>query len=145
MTSQNETESNRSTITAAFEAWRDGRAPITETFAPDMTWRIEGHSAASRAYASKTEFIDEVLTPFAQRFSTTEPFRPVNIRGVYADGDTVIVLWDGRGTTINDTTYENSYAWFMQLRDSKVIDGTAFYDSISFNGLWAEVTPRAPA
>jgi len=26
----------------------------------------------------------------------------VNIRAVYADGDTVIVLWDGRGTTIDN-------------------------------------------
>jgi hypothetical protein len=29
-----------------------------------MTWRIEGHSAASRAYANRREFIDEVLAPF---------------------------------------------------------------------------------
>ena len=141
MTSSDETEANRSVIATAFEGWRDGTAAITETFAAEMTWRIEGHSAASREYASTEEFIAEVLAPFGQRFSSSDPFRPVRIRGVYADGDTVVVLWDGRGTTINDTTYENSYAWFMQLRDGKVIDGTAFYDSISFNKLWAEVTP----
>ncbi len=145
MPSRDETERNRATMTAAFEAWRDGSAPISETFARDMTWEIVGHSAASRRYATTNEFIDEVLTPFAQRFSTTDPFRPFNIRGVFADGDTVIVLWDGRGTTINDTTYENTYAWCMQLRDGKVIDGTAFYDSISFNQLWADVTPVNPA
>ena len=61
---------------------------------------------------------------------------------MYADGDTVVVLWDGRGTTINGTPYENSYAWFMRMRDGQVVDGTAFYDSISFNHLWHEVTPR---
>ena len=66
----------------------------------------------------------------------------MSIRAVYADGDTVIVLWDGRGTAIDHTTYENSIAWFMQMRDGKVIDGTAFYDSISFNELWTKVTPR---
>ena len=37
--------------------------------------------------------------------------------------------------------YENSYAWFMQLRDGQVVDGTAFYDSISFNDLWTRVQP----
>jgi ketosteroid isomerase-like protein len=141
---QDETERNRSTIADAFEAWRDGTAPITDAFAPDMTWRIEGHSAASRAYADKTEFIDEVLAPFGRRFSTGDPFRPIKIRGVYADGDTVIVLWDGRGTTIDDTIYENSYAWFMRLKDDKVVCGTAFYDSISFNTLWTQVTPAGP-
>jgi ketosteroid isomerase-like protein len=33
--------------------------------------------------------------------------------------------------------------WFMELRDGKVIDGTAFYDSISFNDLWTRVQPRS--
>jgi ketosteroid isomerase-like protein len=60
---------------------------------------------------------------------------------VYADGDTVIVLWDGRGTANDGKHYENSYAWFMKMRDGKVIDGTAFYDSISFNELWSRVQP----
>jgi ketosteroid isomerase-like protein len=27
----------------------------------------------------------------------------------------------------------------MKMRDGKVIDGTAFYDSISFNDLWDRV------
>ena len=141
MAGQDNTERNRATITGAFEAWRDQIAPITDAFAPEMTWRIEGHSAASRAYADKTEFVNEVLAPFGRRFSVGDPFRPVNIRGVYADGETVIVLWDGRGTTIAGTTYQNSYAWFMRLKNDKVIDGIAFYDSISFNTLWTQVAP----
>jgi uncharacterized protein len=31
----------------------------------------------------------------------------------------------------------------MKLRDGKVVDGTAFYDSISFNDLWTRVQPRS--
>jgi uncharacterized protein len=30
----------------------------------------------------------------------------------------------------------------MRLADGLVVDGTAFYDSISFNGLWERVQPR---
>ena len=37
--------------------------------------------------------------------------------------------------------YENSYARFMKLYEGKVIDGTAFYESISFNDLWTESNP----
>jgi hypothetical protein len=74
--SDNETESTRSTMTAAFEAWRDTHTPITDTFAPEMTWRIEGHSAASHAYANKDEFIDEVLAPFGQRSRPRIPSDP---------------------------------------------------------------------
>jgi hypothetical protein len=138
-----QTEANRETIREAFEAWKNGTASITDVFAPEMVWRIEGHSAASKQYESKQQFIDEVLAPFGARFSASgDPFRPVTIRSVHADGDTVIVLWDGRGTANDGKPYENSYAWFMKMRDGKVIDGTAFYDSISFNELWSRVQTR---
>jgi uncharacterized protein len=65
----------------------------------------------------------------------------VVIRSVYADGDTVIVARDGRGIATDGQPYENSYVWIMRLSDGQVIDGTAFYDSISFNELWARVQP----
>jgi ketosteroid isomerase-like protein len=29
----------------------------------------------------------------------------------------------------------------MTLSDGKIVDGTAFYDSIAFNELWDSVTP----
>ncbi len=60
-----------------------------------------------------------------------------------ADGDTVAVVWDGRGVANDGQPYENSYAWIMRMRDGEVVDGTAFYDSISFNALWARVTLAA--
>lgn len=110
------TEGNREIIRQAFDAWRQGTGAITSVFAPDMVWRIEGHSAASKEYGSKRQFIDEVLAPFGARFSESEPFRPVAIRGVYA--------------------------WIMKLADGLVVDGTAFFDSISFNGLWTRVQLR---
>jgi uncharacterized protein len=106
------TELNRQTIRQAFDAWKDGTGAIADVFAPDMVWRIEGHSLASREYADRQQFVDEVLAPFGARFSASEPFRPVTIRSVHADGDTVIVLWEGRGIATDGRPYENSYAWF---------------------------------
>lgn len=136
-----ETQSNHEIIRRAFESWRDDGATITNIFAPDMVWRIEGHSLASREYGSSQEFIDYVLTPFGARFSREEPFRPVRIRSITADGDTVVVVWDGRGIAADGKPYANSYAWIMRLSDGKVVDGTAFYDSISFNDLWTRIQP----
>ena len=135
-------ESNRQIIRAAFDAWQAGTAAITGVFAPQMVWRIEGHSLAAKEYADTQQFIDEVLAPFGARFSSSQPFRPTTIRSVHADGDTVIVVWDGRGIANDGQPYENSYAWFMRMRDGKVVDGTAFFDSISFNDLWTRVAPR---
>ena len=141
-TQSTRTETNRDLVGQFFEAWQHGTAPITDAFAPDMTWRVEGHSLASKSYRDTAQFVDEVLAPFGARFSTTEPFRPVKVRAIVADDDTVVVLWDGRGITNDGQPYENSYAWFMTLRDGKVVDGTAFFDSISFNDLWSRVPPR---
>jgi uncharacterized protein len=135
--------SNREIVTDAFRSWANGTGYVASLFADDMTWEITGKSAASRKYANTQQFLDECLHPFGARFSSSDPFRPVNIRAIYDDEDnsTVIVLWDGQGTTTAGTTYRNTYAWFMTLRGGKVIDGTAFYDSIAFNELWESVTP----
>src|SRR4051794_13792432 len=98
MTESAETEANRETIRGAFAAWGERAAPITDVFAPEMTWRVEGTSEGAGEYRDRQDFIDRVLAPFGARFAhSDEPFRPVNVRGIYADGDTVIVLWDGRG------------------------------------------------
>ena len=128
-------------VEAAFKDWRDGTGYVSRLFAPHMTWEIVGRSAASAKYANADEFITKVLEPFGRRFSTTDPFRPVTIRGIYADGPTVIALWDGAGTTIAGTPYENTYAWILTLKDRLIIHGVAFYDSVAFNELW-EIAPR---
>jgi uncharacterized protein len=136
-----ETEHNREVVRRAFEAWQRASGAITDLFAPDMTWRIEGHSLASKEYRNRREFMDEVLEPFGARFATGEPVRPIRIRSIHTDGDTVIVVWDGRGVANDGQPYENSYAWIMRLVDGEVVDGTDFYDSISFNDLWTRVQP----
>jgi ketosteroid isomerase-like protein len=130
---------NREKVAAAFDAWKAGTGYITGLLADELRWTIAGNSAASKTYESKQQFIDEVLHPFGQRFST--PFRPVTIRGLYADGDTVIILWDGEGIALDGKPYVNTYAWFLTFRDGLVVEATAFYDSIAFNDLWSRVVP----
>src|SRR5262249_38917363 len=136
-----DTERNRATVTAAFDAWQQGTRPILDLFADDMVWRIEGNSLAANEYPTKQAFIDAVLAPFGARFEGGERFRPVAIRAILADGDTVVALWDGRGVARDGIAYENSYAWFMRLRDGLVVDGTAFYDTLTFDELWRRVAP----
>jgi ketosteroid isomerase-like protein len=62
--------------------------------------------------------------------------------GFFADGATVIVVWDGRGIAHDGPPYENSYAWFMEMRDGTVVDATAFFDSIALHELWTRVQPQ---
>jgi ketosteroid isomerase-like protein len=139
MSTSADTEANRDTVRVAFTAWQSGTAPITDLFAPELVRRIEGHSVASREYVDRQTFIDEVLIPFGARFANGERFRPVTIRAIIADGDTVVVVWDGRGVANDGRPYANSYGWIMRLADGRVIHSIAFYDSISFNDLWSRV------
>jgi hypothetical protein len=134
---------NRQIVADAFAAWAAGTAPITSIFAPEMRWEIVGRSAASGTYDSTQQFVDEVLSPFGARFSPEAPFRPVTIRAIYADDEqpTVAVVWDGEGITRIGTAYRNTYAWFLRMEEGKVVEGTAFYDSIAFDELWQTVSP----
>jgi hypothetical protein len=100
----NETEANRETIRRAFEAWHARTAAITDVFAPEMVWRIEGHSHASGEYASKQAFVDQVLRPFGARFAASgDPFRPITIRSIlHEPGVAVLVRLPvvGRAATV---------------------------------------------
>jgi ketosteroid isomerase-like protein len=135
--------SNREVARDAFAAWATGAGPVTSIFAPGMQWEIAGRSAVSGCYDGTQQFIDEALRPFGDRFDPTAPFRPVTVRGIYADDeqDTVAVLWEGEGTTAAGTTYRDTCAWFLTFADGKVVAGTAFFDSIAFNELWENVKP----
>lgn len=98
--------SNRDIVTDAFRSWANGTGYVASIFADDMIWEITGRSPASRKYANTQQFLDERPHPFGARFSSSDPFRPVNIQAIYDDDDnsTVIVLWDGQGTTTADIT-----------------------------------------
>ena len=137
--------SNRELARDAFAAWATGAGPVTSIFATGMTWEIAGRSERAGTYDNTQQFADEVLHPFGERFSTTAPFRPTKIRGIYADDEqeTVVVVWDGEGTTVAGTSYRNTYAWVLTFAEGKVVHGLAFFDSISFDELWRDVPPDA--
>ena len=131
----------REVIVGAFRSWQAGTAPITDVLADGLVWRIEGRSAVAGRYASRREFVEGVLEPFGRRFVHGERFRPVLVRTIVDDGDTVVVVWDGRGIANDGVPYVNSYAWIMRLADEQVVEGAAFFDSIAFDELWYRVTP----
>ena len=133
--------SNRERTEKAFRDWQAGTGYITNLLADNLRWTIVGRSAVSKTFRSKDEFVGEVLRPFGARFSQSRPFKPAAVRGVYADGDSVIVMRDGEGTRLDGNPYENTYAWFMRFREGLVVEATAFFDSIAFNELWGEVSP----
>ena len=129
---------NKALVQGRFDAWRDGTGSPFELLADDATWTIVGRSVASKTYTSKEAFMSEVIRPFNARMN--KGLKPT-IRHLYADVDTVIVFFDAAGTARDGKPYTNTYAWFMDMRDGRVIRASAFFDSIEFNDFWSRVAP----
>jgi uncharacterized protein len=129
---------NKAIIQKAFDAWAAGTGSPYDLLADDATWTIAGNSLASKTYPSREAFLSEVIRPFVARMSVG--LKPA-IREIHADGSTVIVLFDAAGAAKDGKPYVNTYAWFLELADGKIVKSTAFYDSIAFNDFWTRVQP----
>jgi uncharacterized protein len=80
-----------------------------------------------------------VITPFNARLSS----RLVpTVRGIYADGDMVVVLFDGAGTARDGKPYKNTYTWYLQMKDGQIVNVIAFFDTIEFTDFWTRVSPE---
>jgi uncharacterized protein len=140
-TSANAQSRNKAIIERAFAAWTNGTGGPYDLLADDASWTIVGRSLASKTYESREAFMRDVIHPFNARMSV--PLRP-EVRRLYAEGDTVIVFFDAQGTARDDKPYANTYAWFLTMRDDKIVKAFAFFDSTAFNDFWTRVTPATP-
>jgi len=129
---------NKALVAAGFAAWSAGTGSPFELLADDASWTIVGRSDASKTYPTKAAFMDEVIRPFNARMS--QGIKPT-IRSLNVDGDSVIIFFDASGIARDGKPYTNTYAWFWELRDGRVVKAHAFYDSIAFNDLWRRVSP----
>jgi ketosteroid isomerase-like protein len=134
-----ETETrNLELVQVGFERWKEGTGSVYDLLAPTAQWTIVGNSVVSKVYRSKQEFLDEVIRPFNARMAS--PLVPA-VRGLYADGDIVIALFDASGTARDGKPYTNTYSWYLRMRDGQIVEATAFFDSIEFNDFWTRITP----
>jgi ketosteroid isomerase-like protein len=130
---------NKQVIQAAFDAWRSKTSGnVFDLLAPDATWTIIGNSPVSRTYKSRQEFLNVVIKPFDARLS--KRLVPT-VRAIYADGDMVIALFDGEATARDGKPYKNTYTWYMQMRQGKIVGVIAFFDTIEFTDFWTRVKP----
>jgi ketosteroid isomerase-like protein len=127
---------NRTLVERAFSAWKNGSGSPYDLLADDVSWTIVGRSDASRTYPSREAFMSEVIRPFNARMR--EGLRPT-IRNLYVEGDSVVIFFDAAGVATDGETYANTYAWFWEMRDGRVVRAHAFFDSIAFNELWRRV------
>ncbi|TDK23814.1 nuclear transport factor 2 family protein [Luteimonas aestuarii] len=118
--------SNTALVRAAFEAWRAGTGSVFDLLHDDVEWTVAGFSPVSGIYRSKAAFMDDAVAPIIARLST--PISPT-VRHIVAQGDTVVVVWNGVATATDGSAYRNHYAWHMVLEDGKIVRVIAFLDT----------------
>ena len=129
---------NKAIVKAAFDAWAAGTGSPYDLLAEDASWTIVGNAAVSKTYPSREAFISTVIRPFNARMR--EGLKP-SIRQMYADGESVVIFFDAHGVARDGKPYTNTYAWFFDMRDGKVVKASAFFDSVTFNDFWHRVSP----
>ncbi|MBN8565069.1 MAG: nuclear transport factor 2 family protein [Leptolyngbya sp. UWPOB_LEPTO1] len=129
---------NKEIVRQYFDSWRNRTGNFFDLLAPDATWTITGTGATAGTYR-KQALLDQVIHPTSARLST--PIVPT-VRGIWADGDMVIALWEGEAIAGDGKPYRNTYTWYFRMQDGKAVEAIAFLDMQEFNDLWTRVSPR---
>jgi uncharacterized protein len=139
MSGTSETAENKALVQAGFDRWRAGAGSPFELLLPEADWTIVGSSPLSKTY-TRQAFLEQVIQPFNARMAT--PLVPT-VRGIYADGDTVITLFDAAATAKDGLPYRNTYTWYFRMKNGKVFSAIAFFDTREFDEFWNRVSPAA--
>jgi uncharacterized protein len=127
---------NKEIVREAFENWSKGEGNFFDLLAENAVWTITGNCPVSKTYKSRRQFIEEVIDPLNRRFSIK--IIP-EVKGLYAEGDMVIALWDGEAIARDGTPYKNTYSWYMKMKEGKIVEVVAFFDTIEFTALWYRI------
>lgn len=120
---------NRKTVATAFEAWANGTGNVFDILSDDMVWTVTGVGGVAGAYEGKQRFMTELVEPFAARIE--HPLKPI-VRGLWADGEVVLVYFDGQALGIDRKPYVNTYLWIFRMLDGEAVEVTAFLDNTAY-------------
>jgi len=126
---------NAALIAESFEKWKNGQGTVFDLLADDARWTVAGISPLSGTYESKYELVEEAVKPIHSRLR--EPITPA-VKHIVAQGNQVVVIWDGTATSIDGSTYSNSYAWHLTIVGGKITEVLAFLDTWNLNELMKE-------
>jgi uncharacterized protein len=91
----------------------------------------------SKTYTSRKQFLDEATAPLSARLS--KQITP-KVRALYADGDTVIALWDGTAVAKDGKPYNNTYSWYMTMKNDRIVKAIAFFDTLELEDIWKRIS-----
>ncbi|MCF3934945.1 nuclear transport factor 2 family protein [Acuticoccus sp. M5D2P5] len=133
------TEANRQLVRDAFDAWANGESVFGELLAENVEWTIHGSDPVAGTYTNRADFVERASVPLISRLAG--PLVP-EVHAIYADGDTVIVRFDGSATTTSGAPYRNQFVWIFELADGEVVRAEAFLDLSAYRTVVDNNAPR---
>jgi uncharacterized protein len=129
-------QQNKKLIQEGFDRWASNQGSFFDLLSDDIEWTITRTSPISKTYTSRKQFLDEVIAPLSARLS--KQITP-KVRALYADGDTVIALWDGTAVAKDGKPYNNTYSWHMTLKNDRIVKAIAFFDTLELADIWERI------
>ena len=124
-------EKNKDFITQAFAKWAAGGSTFfQDVLAEDVVWTIKGTSPAAGTYKGRAVFIEQAVAPFAARLSS---FVKPKVNDIWADGNDVVVYWDGAAVAKDGKPYNNSFVWIFRMQDLRATEVIAFLDLTQYD------------
>jgi len=121
---------NRETVTSAFAAWTaGGQSFFDDILAPDVVWTVKGSGPGAGVYRGRQDLVERAVKPLSARLA--KPIRPT-VRHLLAEGDAVVIHWDGEAETKDGKPYRNSYVWIFRMRGGRATEVTAFLDLAAY-------------
>jgi uncharacterized protein len=136
MSQQQQQQQNKKLIQEGFDRWASNQGSFFDLLSDDIEWTITRTSPISKTYTSRKQFLDEVIAPLSARLS--KQITP-KVRALYADGDTVIALWDGTAVAKDGKPYNNTYSWYMTLKNDRIVKAIAFFDTLELADIWERI------
>lgn len=125
------TERNRQFIAQAFQHWAEGGGTFfQDVLSPDVVWTIKGTGPAAGTYHGRDVFIEQAVAPFAARLSS---FVKPTVNNIWADGNDVVVYWDGTGVAKDGKPYNNSFVWIFRMQELRATEVIAFLDLTQYD------------
>ena len=116
---------------------------IRDLFAPDATWTSGGELPISVVWKGRAAIIDEFL---ATAMSHYEPGSiSLEITGMIAEHDQVVLQWTSRARTRDGRPYENGCIGVFIIREGKIQDVREYMDALYAHhvAFSDDISPRA--
>ena len=117
------------------EMAKGNTAPFAACLSDEICWRFMGSTKWTGTYRGKVEVFQKLLVPLMAQFAT--PYTGEAQRFI-AEGDFVVVEFNGGVTTKSGNAYHNKYCYICRMADQKIVEITEYMDTALADAVLAE-------